>query len=75
MRHITVCNTGDTKRYKVKETTRYPHAGYLVVKAMVTRETTPSPQFFWHFPEANTKNIMFLINNRMPLHPSTKRWT
>lgn len=34
---------------------QYPHAGYLVVKAMVSKETTASPQFFWHFPEANTK--------------------
>lgn len=37
------------------ETGRYPHAGYLVVKAVVAKETAASPQLLRHFPEANTK--------------------
>lgn len=31
----------------------YPHAGDLVVEAVITGETTASPRLFWHFPETD----------------------
>lgn len=43
------------------QTRPYPHAGYLVVKAMVTKETAASSQFLRHFPETSTKKQLKLL--------------
>lgn len=56
VKHIRVIQQGGRN----VNVTPYPHACYLVVKAVVTKETTTSPQFFWHFPEEYTKTFEHL---------------